>query len=75
MLVPYIRDLVRETKQLNFLTAHVCMHHAIFKVLYKQQYSDFPIRCQNISRMLSGVWLFKLPKGAHCQPNDSLLNA
>jgi len=30
MLVPYIRDLVRETKkQLNFLTVYVCMRHVI----------------------------------------------
>jgi len=36
MLLPYVRDLVRETKQLNFLTAHARMRHATFTVSCNQ---------------------------------------
>jgi len=44
-----------------YRTAHVSASRFALQELGKPQYSDFPVHCQNISRMLSAVWLFKLP--------------
>jgi len=46
-VVPYIRDLVHETKQLNLLTANARMRYAILKVWCNQQYGPSP-RCRGL---------------------------
>jgi len=53
---PYIRDLVCETKELNFLTAHARMRHAIFKVSCNQQYTVL----QELRKPLYRLFCFRL---------------